>query len=347
VLAVCFTLRDTRNHSSEHEEVTQRVGVLLNGEALLVGSGPNSDASTTAASAAAAPSAHRKPRAPAAAACPHCQNSPGSGRFCIECAPTAQAAGRPRTQSASPFSPPATIGASPSPQPRYRPRDAAAHDPLWRAKQRAAAALKLALGPGVELRLAADEAGLFDALVALVAEADPDFLVGWEVQMASLGYLLERAQHLGLSGLLRRLSRVRASSRHSPGQWVDEADTWGCVSRISVPIGFSTSFPHPRHYATDGPAGLPSSLFAPPPPPPQQQRPQQHPQQHPRPGDGYRPPQHQQRSSVTGEQQDEEDGQGLHEESNGIEHVAERRDDAWGMEQVNGTDGARRSRSIR
>jgi DNA polymerase elongation subunit (family B) len=67
----------------------------------------------------------------------------------------------------------------------------------------------------VELRLAFDEAGLFDALVALVAGADPDFLVGWEVQMASLGYLLERAQHLGLPGLLRRLSRVRASGRQS------------------------------------------------------------------------------------------------------------------------------------
>ncbi len=214
VLAVCFTVRDTRNHSSEHEEMTQRTGVLLNGDALL------SDEPTAAAPTPA--QQQKTPRAAAAAAaavCRHCQSSPGSGRFCIECAPTtaapAQAAVSTPGAGAAAAATPSSQGASASPQPRYRPADASSHDPRWRAKQQAAAALQLALGPGVELRLAPDEAGLFDALVTLVAGADPDFLVGWEVQMASLGYLLERAQHLGLPGLLRRLSRIRASGRQS------------------------------------------------------------------------------------------------------------------------------------
>jgi len=39
---------------------------------------------------------------------------------------------------------------------------------------------------------------------------DPDFLVGWEVQLSSLGYLLERAPHLQINDMYRRLSRLRA-----------------------------------------------------------------------------------------------------------------------------------------
>ena len=71
-------------------------------------------------------------------------------------------------------------------------------------------------------------------MVALVAGVDPDFVVGWEVQMASLGYLLERAQHLGLPGLLRRLSRVRASARSTGSLtclflFVCFASWWGFV----------------------------------------------------------------------------------------------------------------------
>ena len=69
---------------------------------------------------------------------------------------------------------------------------------------------------------------------------DPDFLVGWEVQLASLGYLLERAPYLHLNDMHRRLSRLRVlgpgEGRGEGGregqEWVEQvgegrADEWG------------------------------------------------------------------------------------------------------------------------
>lgn len=52
------------------------------------------------------------------------------------------------------------------------------------------------------------EAALLGALSAAVAAADPDILLGYEVQRASLGYAAERAAVLGLPSLLRALSRL-------------------------------------------------------------------------------------------------------------------------------------------
>ena len=58
------------------------------------------------------------------------------------------------------------------------------------------------------------EAALLGALSAAVAAADPDILLGYEVQRASLGYAAERAAVLGLPSLLRALSRLpRVSGR--------------------------------------------------------------------------------------------------------------------------------------
>lgn len=268
--------------------MTQRLGVLLNGEGLVLNApGGQQRPSKPPALAAASSSSSARPQ-PATTAkqpCPHCQNAPDSGRFCIECAPRA-AQQPPPPPSPSPNAP---TGSSPfaSPQPRYRRSDAAAMDPMWRRKQQAAQALKLAMGPGLELRVSPDERGLFDALVALVAEADPDFVVGWEVQMASLGYLLERAQHLGLFGLLRRLSRVRAS--------------WSSSAASDIPC-------------------------PPPPPPP----PGPHPQQQRPPPAGPAGP-----AGRGVEEKAEEEGPPAGQVGrDGIEHVAERRDDAWGLEQV-------------
>jgi DNA polymerase elongation subunit (family B) len=51
------------------------------------------------------------------------------------------------------------------------------------------------------------ELALLHAFVAVVRAYDPDMLVGWEVQNASVGYLAERAAHVGL-GLLKALSRT-------------------------------------------------------------------------------------------------------------------------------------------
>lgn len=43
----------------------------------------------------------------------------------------------------------------------------------------------------------------------MVSLFDPDVLMGWEIQGGSLGFLAERAAHLGIS-LLKKISRIRA-----------------------------------------------------------------------------------------------------------------------------------------
>lgn len=51
------------------------------------------------------------------------------------------------------------------------------------------------------------EAALLSAFVEAVVGLDPDILLGYEIQKASLGYLAERAAGLGVP-LLRRVSRL-------------------------------------------------------------------------------------------------------------------------------------------
>lgn len=62
------------------------------------------------------------------------------------------------------------------------------------------------------------EAALLGALSAAVAAADPDILLGYEVQRASLGYAAERAAVLGLASLLRALSRLPRVSTSTGGR---------------------------------------------------------------------------------------------------------------------------------
>ena len=52
------------------------------------------------------------------------------------------------------------------------------------------------IGSNVTVRVASDESHLFQLLEELVAEWDPDFLVGFEVQKASIGYLIDRAAQM-------------------------------------------------------------------------------------------------------------------------------------------------------
>ncbi|CAL4064009.1 unnamed protein product, partial [Meganyctiphanes norvegica] len=68
-----------------------------------------------------------------------------------------------------------------------------------------------------------NEIGLLNEVVNLVATWDPDILIGYEVQMSSWGYLLERGVALGTE-IVSRLSRVPEgnSSHHS-----EEQDEYG------------------------------------------------------------------------------------------------------------------------
>lgn len=74
------------------------------------------------------------------------------------------------------------------------------------------------------------ELSLLHAFVAVVRAYDPDILAGWEVQNASVGYLAERAAHLGL-GLLKALSRT------PPGGGPDGSDQVGPEGVTGVEFG--------------------------------------------------------------------------------------------------------------
>ncbi|CAI0551267.1 unnamed protein product [Linum tenue] len=62
-----------------------------------------------------------------------------------------------------------------------------------------------------------EEKLLFNELINLVRMFDPDVLMGWDIQSGSIGFLAERAAHLGL-GFLKSISRT-------PFQTEQDADT--------------------------------------------------------------------------------------------------------------------------
>ncbi|PNT74600.1 hypothetical protein BRADI_1g18510v3 [Brachypodium distachyon] len=68
-----------------------------------------------------------------------------------------------------------------------------------------------------------EEKGLLKHLIDVICSIDPDILVGWEIQLESLGFLAERAAHLGV-GLLRRISRTLPhESKHPPRDLAHES----------------------------------------------------------------------------------------------------------------------------
>ncbi|KAM0893040.1 hypothetical protein ACQ4PT_025368 [Festuca glaucescens] len=70
------------------------------------------------------------------------------------------------------------------------------------------------VGCGVDVFL--EERDLLNHLISAICSIDPDILVGWEIQLGSLGFLAERAAHLGV-GLLKRISRTLPhQSKHPP-----------------------------------------------------------------------------------------------------------------------------------
>lgn len=75
-------------------------------------------------------------------------------------------------------------------------------------------------GKGVEVVEVCSEAQLFQALVATFCRHDPDFVVGWEIQGDSLGYIIERGFHMvrdgwDTRGRTYRRPRVRRRDRQS------------------------------------------------------------------------------------------------------------------------------------
>ncbi|ESO87294.1 hypothetical protein LOTGIDRAFT_107156 [Lottia gigantea] len=78
-----------------------------------------------------------------------------------------------------------------------------------------------------------DEQELLDEFIQLVHRWDPDVMVGFEIQMLSLGYILQRAAHLSLNicPSLSRLPGTKDGNRFSA-----EKDPWGADYNTEIHI---------------------------------------------------------------------------------------------------------------
>uniref|UniRef100_UPI003AAE4BD6 DNA polymerase zeta catalytic subunit n=1 Tax=Centroberyx gerrardi TaxID=166262 RepID=UPI003AAE4BD6 len=86
---------------------------------------------------------------------------------------------------------------------------------------------------GLQVTYASDEKQLFQELVAVMRRFDPDILVGYEVQMRSWGYLLQRASALG-ADLCQQLSRVPGDSREN--RFAADRDEYGADTMTEINI---------------------------------------------------------------------------------------------------------------
>ncbi|XP_061603090.1 DNA polymerase zeta catalytic subunit [Cololabis saira] len=86
---------------------------------------------------------------------------------------------------------------------------------------------------GLRVTYAAEEKVLFEELVAVVRRLDPDILVGYEVQMRSWGYLLQRGAVLGVD-LCQQLSRVPGDSKEN--RFSAERDEYGADTMTEINI---------------------------------------------------------------------------------------------------------------
>ena len=79
-----------------------------------------------------------------------------------------------------------------------------------------------------DVRVSTSELEMIHSFVRCVQELDPDILVGYEVQMSSWGYLIERAAKLdiNLAPLISRLPDNPAESK------MDTESDWCVLSRL-------------------------------------------------------------------------------------------------------------------
>ncbi|XP_067429067.1 DNA polymerase zeta catalytic subunit isoform X1 [Thunnus thynnus] len=86
---------------------------------------------------------------------------------------------------------------------------------------------------GLQVTYATDEKMLFQELVTVMRRFDPDILVGYEVQMHSWGYLLQRAAALRLD-LCQQLSRVPGDSKEN--RFTADRDEYGADTMSEINI---------------------------------------------------------------------------------------------------------------
>ncbi|XP_021851160.2 DNA polymerase zeta catalytic subunit isoform X3 [Spinacia oleracea] len=65
---------------------------------------------------------------------------------------------------------------------------------------------------GCRMLVFPEERDLLDKFISITCSIDPDILMGWDVQGSSLGFLAERASHLGVS-LINKISRIPSETK--------------------------------------------------------------------------------------------------------------------------------------
>ncbi|KAL7205227.1 hypothetical protein ACSBR2_018208 [Camellia fascicularis] len=71
---------------------------------------------------------------------------------------------------------------------------------------------------GCKMFASSEEENLFSHFMNIICSTDPDILMGWDIQGSSLGYLAERALHLGISllnGISRTPTEIKVATRES------------------------------------------------------------------------------------------------------------------------------------
>ncbi|KAG9347443.1 hypothetical protein JZ751_005010 [Albula glossodonta] len=86
---------------------------------------------------------------------------------------------------------------------------------------------------GLQVTYAIDEKHLFQEITNIMRRFDPDILIGYEVQMHSWGYLLQRASALGVD-LCQQLSRVPGDAKEN--RFSAERDEYGADTMTEINI---------------------------------------------------------------------------------------------------------------
>ncbi|KAM9338879.1 DNA polymerase zeta catalytic subunit [Symphorus nematophorus] len=107
------------------------------------------------------------------------------------------------------------------------------HQSCDRGHRRTAPLLVRSGVSGLQVTYATDEKVLFQELITIMRRFDPDILVGYEVQMRSWGYLLQRAAVLGVD-LCQQLSRVPGDSKEN--HFTADRDEYGADTMTEISI---------------------------------------------------------------------------------------------------------------
>lgn len=86
---------------------------------------------------------------------------------------------------------------------------------------------------GLQITYVSNELMLFEELITVVRRYDPDMLLGYEVQMHSWGYLLQRSATLGVD-LCQKLSRMPGDSKDN--RFAAERDEYGADTMSEIHI---------------------------------------------------------------------------------------------------------------